>query len=198
MKERHEKEAIRKMYNKRNTERVNELMRILASYYHELIAEYQLPQDMITVNLRTGFKSSLSIRAASAAMTTACNYDKSQPLLKFTSFTIYLHLKSIDDTLLDCELDIEKAAECLKLYLRHEIGHIISARNLEGQPIESIKGRKAPKMDFNVGKLSYDEALAAYLQYFDDDYEKGANAAVGITRNDLIANFNRLYGKEDD
>lgn len=114
---------------------------------------------------------------------------------------IYISNEQLYFLLIECNLDFDKAFECMKFGIRHEVGHIINIRkSYIGAPIRIWKksfdeysnhNLSLPKLRKNASNKS---VIQWTLKYLEIPMEKAANEAVGITKDDIIKNCERTLG----
>lgn len=113
---------------------------------------------------------------------------------------IFMSYEMLYSLLIDCELDFNNALESMKFSLRHELGHVIDHyqsdigitvsewnRGYEQGEKESLC---IPKLRQNA---SYKNRLRWYRMYNELPSEKRANDAVGITNEDIVADWKRTH-----
>lgn len=115
---------------------------------------------------------------------------------------VFMSREKLYSLIIECELDFEKALECMKFTLRHELGHVIDVlRSCIGITVRewnerasSEKGEEKliPEMRKNASK---ENRLKWYLQYSDLPREKKANEAIGITKDDIIQDWSNTVGR---
>lgn len=113
---------------------------------------------------------------------------------------VFMSYEELYSLIIECELDFEKALESMKFALKHEMGHIIDAHVIRiGNNIEEwnknieINNEESKKVSKLRKNASYENRLKWYKEYFQIPQEKRANDYVGITEDDIIADWARTH-----
>lgn len=127
--------------------------------------------------------------------------NKEDAIVTGTLNKVYMSFQELFELVIDCHMDYDKALESMKYLIRHEIGHILSYREMfVGKRYgESQKYNDELEAEYeNVPKLRKNASLKSRktysLAYMHVTHERLANEAVGITDEDIIADFNRRNG----
>lgn len=127
--------------------------------------------------------------------------DKNDVIVTGTLSKVYMCYQELFELIIDCNMDFDKALESMKYMLRHEFGHVLVYKKRfigkeYGYYLSCLEKLKAdyvsmPKLRKNASLKS---RLAYDLKYMHLPDEAAANEEVGITDEDIIANFNRRNG----
>ncbi len=114
---------------------------------------------------------------------------------------VYMTYQSLYQLIIECRLDFDEIYESMKFTLRHEMGHILDHRQYIGRTCKEwndkcdknkILQKQVPHLRRNA---SYKKRLEWYLMYNQNPVEKVANDFVGITEEDIIADYKRTHYK---
>lgn len=119
-------------------------------------------------------------------------------IIEYVRSIVMMSYEELYGTIIDCELDFDEAFESMKLWLRHELGHVIEKQKFIGKTMSEWNQHLAenPSSDTLMPRLdrdaSLEDTLKWFLEYHRIPVEKAADDAVGITEEDIIEDFNRL------
>lgn len=103
--------------------------------------------------------------------------------------------------MIQCRLDHDTIMECMKFRIRHELGHIKALERFIGKPFEEWAQYTTECHHVPLKRLRSNASRASRIQWsidyhFTIEDEIEANTAAGITEQDVIDDFNRMYGKD--
>lgn len=209
---------MRYMNNKKMMYCIEKVIDSSLVYWDELNDKYcdsngynKIPLTIYTTRFVNPYPDNIvsSIRNAVDArmitLLTACGkIDETTPvddqIVKSVGGGVYMSYENFYALVIDCQLNFNNVFECMKFTLRHEMGHIID-KNIQClgktvrewnkiNDIEVANLKKIPKMRKNA---SYENRLKWYKEYLQIPQEKRANEHVGITEDDIIADWKRTH-----
>lgn len=113
---------------------------------------------------------------------------------------VYMSYEKLYSLVIDCQLNFDNVLKCMEFTLRHEMGHVIDKNVMclgktvgewnRIHDIEVTELRKFPNLRKNA---SYENRLKWYKEYLQIPQEKRANEYVGITDEDITADWERTH-----
>lgn len=206
------------MNNKKMVYNIEKVIDSSLEFWYELNCQYcdsngynKIPLTFYTTRFINPYPDNIvsSIRNAVDArmitLLTACGtIDEVTPaddqIVEFVGGGVYMSYENFYALIIDCQLNFDNVLECMRFTLRHEMGHIID-KNIQClgktvrewnriNDIEVANLKKFPKMRKNA---SYENRLKWYREYLQIPQEKRANDYVGITDEDIIADWSRTH-----
>lgn len=200
------------MNNSKMIKQLNKLVRDSFDYWKDITEEYNIHEVSFTLYdecyrsedvdyIASDCDSNRMVTLLTPKTGDESGIESIDRIIEYIEGSVYMSYQRLFEILIDCELDFSKVLETMKFTLKHELGHIIAKQRFVGESIkywndqcdaENEDYKNFPKLRKNA---SVKNRLKWLLSYNELPEERAANNAVGITKDDIIADFNRLICK---
>lgn len=194
---------------------INLLLKKSFTYWYYLKDKYDItgPGNGITIftnnSKKDGVPEEVVDMSDTSRMVTICsicgindpNISPNDRIIEDIDSRVFMSWTQLYQLIIECRLDFKDVYESMKFTLRHELGHILDHRRFIGKTTKEWNEmcdeykhlqNMIPRLRRNA---SYQKRLEWYLMYNQQPVEKVANDLVGITEEDIIADYKRTHHK---
>lgn len=199
--------------NKNTYKNMNKTLDALYEYFFDLQSQYGIPSDdyvpftIYTTNFYEKhsnpeiefLRDSKDNNSAFMTTLSECMGNPDDMIIQYIKSCVYMSYENLFELVLDCEMRWDDVLESLKHAVRHELGHVLYARETYiGRPhdewLEYIQETNGYDIKLLRKNASLKNRIQFILDYMHIPHEKKANDIVGITDEDIIADCIRRNG----